>query len=64
MGSFIKTFLAMIGLILIGWFLTTHFDIKKIDQKTQDRLSNLEDSVSRLNTQGYIGKSLEKTKKR
>lgn len=57
-----------IGLILIGWFLCLHVEPNKIGigheiiDKIMTRLTGVEDSIGKLNTQGLIKQSLEKTK--
>jgi len=47
-------------LILLGYFICLHFSIGDIGKGVEERLTRAEDSISKLNTQGYIGKSLEK----
>jgi len=52
-----------IGLILLGWFLSTVIETNKIEQKIRDRLTKVEDSISKLGTQDLIKKSLEEITK-
>jgi len=53
-----------ICLILLGWFLSTVIETNKIEQKIRDRLTKVEDSISKLGTQDLIKKSLEEIKKK